>query len=834
MAQAFQFAQFGGVDSRSNPLALAFGRALRMRNWMPREDGHLSLRYGYAPITMSAVTVAPIHSLFHYRQLDGTKYLVFAQGTTVKKINLSTNAVTSPTVKGSAIASSSDWSGVFVNNRLQFSNGTDSKWTDGTNLRDTGLRSLTDAEVANVIVYEGVRESSSAERTATVVTPNAGGSYAATSKGGILVYVAYFDTVLNERGPATNYSGTGRYNVTANQQLDLSVLPNLSAVNANWVKLLAQSADGGYLAYFCTETSAAITNITRASTTATVTATAHGLSAGDVVVIAGNTEDAYNEVWCVATAADADHVTFTLPTASGATGTGGTIKRIVKVANAATTGTIENGTVDTSVQANEDRGIPAALVSTTSPGFQFYASIYNRTGGAHVGNQTLIGRRLAPTNRCNVRMSGLPDLSGFDTEWELLLGRTVDGGAVPQPIADLAVNWKSIANGVTTALITEPSVDPNREMPTRNGVPPAFQIMWRTDDYVWGVPLNSATIYHSGSLVDDRAGTYTGRPEQSWAPNDIETFPSGEAITCGVQYGGQSWVFTHNDFSVFLVVGGIAQGWDPSGPWNVGCAGKRAFTSGIKNRPYWVTGDKQIASMDSDGPTIVSDEYEKALLSQIGDAYLSQVELAYEHIAEKGIDRLIVNAKDSTGTPIQIYHDFKIRDARSPEGQGYDGIFQDALASSFIVTEVRDSIDRAKVFAGATNGRIYELSGAYIDNGVEFTADAAFLVNAGPNRPALKYIEWWGDENSIWNFSNDLNTGIDDLPVIKMTTIDADDAHYSAEIGQEVEHGVLRIRLTSHSADGDLSLNALPHIPLETYGRIYMVAPGIGDARGAR
>lgn len=42
--------KFGGVDSRSNPLILPPDRTLRCLNWVPTEDGHLQLRYGYTEI----------------------------------------------------------------------------------------------------------------------------------------------------------------------------------------------------------------------------------------------------------------------------------------------------------------------------------------------------------------------------------------------------------------------------------------------------------------------------------------------------------------------------------------------------------------------------------------------------------------------------------------------------------------------------------------------------------------------------------------------------------------------------------------------------------------
>jgi hypothetical protein len=45
-------------------------------------------------------------------------------------------------------------------------------------------------------------------------------------------------------------------------------------------------------------------------------------------------------------------------------------------------------------------------------------------------------------------------------------------------------------------------------------------------------------------------------------------------------------------------------------------------------------------------------------------------------------------------------------------------------------------------------------------------------------------------------------------------------------------HAYLLLQLTSHPADGSVGLNSPPHIPLETYGRVWLVSPLAGVSRG--
>lgn len=58
-------------------------------------------------------------------------------------------------------------------------------------------------------------------------------------------------------------------------------------------------------------------------------------------------------------------------------------------------------------------------------------------------------------------------------------------------------------------------------------------------------------------------------------------------------------------------------------------------------------------------------------------------------------------------------------------------------------------------------------------------------------------------------------------------------SHYHVRIPEpEAVHVLLWMRLKSHSADGNLDLNDPPHLPLESYGRCYLVAPLLGTTRG--
>ena len=219
MAELKPFEQIdsGGVDSRSNPINMPRNRALRCLNWCPKQAGFWELRWGYTTVTMSTVTASAIHSIFPYRTWDGNKYVLFMQGTTLNILNTGTGAVTTPTVRGAAVASSAKGAGFFANNHFQYGNGTDQKFFDGTTWRDSGLPTLTLGQIGNITVTEGVRELTTAEASTITLTAAGGGSFPADTLTGHLIYVALFDTSTNEVGPATIYAGSGRIKLTLNE-----------------------------------------------------------------------------------------------------------------------------------------------------------------------------------------------------------------------------------------------------------------------------------------------------------------------------------------------------------------------------------------------------------------------------------------------------------------------------------------------------------------------------------------------------------------------------------------------------------------------------------------
>lgn len=845
----FEQIDAGGVDSRSNPVNLPRNRALRCNNWAPKQAGFWELRWGYDTVSMSTVsTASAIHSIFPYRTWAGGKFVLFMQGTQLKTLNAATGVVTSPVVLGAAMASSAKGAGYFANNRFQYGNGTDQKWFDGTTWRDNGLPAFTFTQALTVTITEGVRELTPAQATAITLTAAAGGTFPADILTGRLIYVVLFDTTTNEIGPATISVGTGRVVVTLNQKITVAVMPNLAAVNANWVKLIAGTIDGGNLAFFFTNTVNNIQTAAAPGTTLTVTTTAaHGLATGDVVEITST--NFYDGIYAV-TVTGATTFTCLLPASGGGLiVTTGRLGRIVKAANATTTVDVLGPSLAPAIyQANQDRGLPASTIGSVTAGYQFFASIYNPNGGGHVGNRFQIGgRALQTAYRSNWHINGLPDMSIVDPAGEqtVLIGRTGDGALVPYVVADNDLNWLFVANGKTSVNVTDAAIDGNHEMPTRNGIIPAETNMFcLAGDFCYAADTGSATLRRSGSLADDRAGLFTGRPEQSWAPNDIDTFPTGEATTGLFEIDQEVLMGTLNDTALSVNLAGIQQ-W--VGPWPIGIAGRRAGTKCGAYGFFWVTGDKQLATFEQGVPVIASEEYQAAELKQIGDAFLSTVECVYYRNADKNKDELRIEAQKEDGTPYTIIHDFKLRDGGAPVslyGQGYSAKFEGPLGIAFTSALIRDGNGALQVYAGDSLGQLYKLYTGANDAGTEYDADLILLVNGGPTRPDVPSIDFYGDsaiEITVGrNFQTSLAAG---------STYGFDPPNADANVAQavpgaeqdfrfrvfftppEIQRWYVRFQLTSHSADGNLELNDPPHVPLEDYGRLYELVPAYGDER---
>lgn len=472
--------------------------------------------------------------------------------------------------------------------------------------------------------------------------------------------------------------------------------------------------------------------MTGMGTTVTMTSVAHGLTTGDVIVLydAVGIAPWHSSGPFTVTVFDSATLLFQSRDAALYDGlTNITFFKLQTIANGATTFTIDPNVLATgqgkSFNARGDNllpymnidataGIAASAIGGAQPGYQFYASIIN-TVTQHVGNRALIGNRIPNTSTSLFQIDNLPDLSTVDSEWAILIGRTSDGAELPYALLDTAGNWIVVPNGQTSASITQRNIDGNAELPSRNWPPPGtldynaqlaalpggaaknppitgtFKLAWVESDHCCGVLAHSPTIYRSGSAQDMREGQFVGLPEQSWAPNDIETFPTGQPIVAAHGYEGESWVMSRQDSGVLLELSGETQ-WQ--GPWNIGAAGQYAWTRGWQNLPYWVTGKKQLATISlggstggggataKAGPVPISSEYEAALLAKIGDQYLGEVEVCYIRHPHKLVDVLRIKCRDKDGCPFVVIHDFNLRDERSPYGQAYEERFIGTLTGN--------------------------------------------------------------------------------------------------------------------------------------------------------
>jgi hypothetical protein len=468
-------------------------------------------------------------------------------------------------------------------------------------------------------------------------------------------------------------------------------------------------------------------------------------------------------------------------------------------------------------------------------------------------------------------MSSVP----FDSEWKLLLGRTGDGGEVPYAIIDANGNWVfydpntdiSPTTGIPTKNINSGNIDGNSELPTLNYIPPPFACFWREGDRQCGAIANYSAdgvtpvslqpfVYRSASEVDDTTGIFVGDPAQAWNPAQIETFPTAQAILGGFGFMQESWVFSTSDMGQLSELSGEVA-WN--GPYNFGIAGPYAFDGGWQSLPFWVSHDKQLCTIlpDANGPMSISTEYEAALLARIGDDVydaagnlteprLAATEVTYFLDPLRLVEELRIHCVDDTGTPFLIIHDFTLRDDSSPYGQGYEADFNGELGTQFTQQRIRDALGHSRMWAGAQNSAFYQFYSGGDDNGTLFVADAISLRYVSGDRTATKTLEWYGDDTIVWYIYDGMadvdgsspNTWVKLSDEMRPFPGDARNDHYMADVQRpEMLHCFLWAQLASHVADAvdpanPMALNSPPHMPLETYGRLYFTAPVMGDTRG--
>jgi hypothetical protein len=221
-----------------------------------------------------------------------------------------------------------------------------------------------------------------------------------------------------------------------------------------------------------------------------------------------------------------------------------------------------------------------------------------------------------------------------------------------------------------------------------------------------------------------------------------------------------------------------------------------------------------------------------------------ETELVYFRDPLRLIDALRIKCVDANGDPFVVIHDFNLRGGDSPFGQGYEEDYESTLATDFTSIRILDNIGHARMWAGAFDARFYQLYTGGDDNGTNFTADAISLRYVGGERTAMKTLEWYGDENIQW-YTNDSLDAIEDpsgwvdfSDQSRPFPGDEGNAHYQTDMNRpEVLHLFLWAQLVSHpedapDPDNPMAFSVPPHMPLETYGRLYLVAPLIGDTRG--
>jgi hypothetical protein len=820
--------------------------------------------------------------------------VIFWQNTTPYVLDQTTHVITSPTVKGAAIASNARFSYFYANGHLHAFNGTDAKWFDGTYWRDIGLPTLTPAQAAAITFLPGLEAITPAQAAAVTLAAASGGSWPFTAQ--VNVWLAFFDLATNTLAASATSLGTGPVSLAPGQKIALSGLPSSSVSTA--VALLAfqnlPPLVGPAGAVFCSRGNLTATAASALGSVVTLTIVGHGLTTGAVITFdnSGPTEPLLGPY--AITVVNSNQISFVAHSAADAAIFGNiansnNVVVMLTVPNGTTTASISSATAFNGLQgitfnangqnlfpfANDTTqisGLPASSIGGPQPGYQFYACIYNLVTG-HVGNRTPIGFRLLNTATiASLIFSGCPIFA--DSEWVLLLGRTSDGAEIPYTVVDQNANWQYVPNGQATFTLFPVNIDGNSELPSRNYPPPGTldynyqlsllpggaaqnppvsgtcQIAWLESDHCCGALVGSPTIYRSGSALDDREGVFVGLPEQSWDPADIETFPTNNLLLGGHGYQGESWCFTNEDCAILMELAGETS-WQ--GPYNVGIAGQHAWTRGWQNLPFWITGEKQLATISlggyqqlaglmnqaAAGPILISAEYEAALLANIGDNYLSQTEISYIRKPLEMVEVLRIKCFDSNGTPFTVIHDFNLRDDRSPYGQAYEEIFVGPLASSFTQATIRDQNNKPQVLAGGADGKLYKLYSGSNDFGSEFTAQALRLIYVGPQRTAVKFLEWYGDRNAQWFMTKKLNSAFN---VLQMDNLCQEsplevqgqegDSHWSVEIPKpEMVHVYLLLQLKSHSADGSAILSNPPHMPVETYGRIWLVAPQLGASR---
>jgi hypothetical protein len=841
---------FGGVDSRSNPLNMPQDRSLLCSNWVPNIGGWLELRRGYTELATTGATIgAYIHSIAPYTMWTNVKYLLLGAGANVYSLALATGVIT----EIGTLNTSNPWNWFPSAGQINIGDGANVWFFDGTTLRLSGIRSMTTAEANNVSVSIGTDTPS---LSGTTVVFASGGDWLSNDVTGEIVYGAVWDPLAGAISPLVAINTTPILGV-AGQRLNASSLPLLSGSKL-WV--LACTADGGtapsYISARGTSSPTALpfTSFSVSGQVVTVVSTGHGMTDGYPIAVIYQTgtqvawyggvfrvDPVFANVGPVAIAViDANHYSFQVPAGTTVPGYSSTL-----ITYAIMTGGTIVSNLPVLAANYQQTGLPPSTVGGAQPGYQLYACIWDPVT-QHAGNRMAIGARLAPSDPSTINVASLPNLNSENPEWQILLGYTIDGGEVPYLLLDSGGNWLSVPSGVTSWVIGgNYTQDQTSEMPYRNGIPPAMNKFCIIGDQALGCTGQDAYVYVSASAASPLNPEVVGQPNESWSPDDVVTFPTREVPTCIQEYNQSAMVFSLNYSAPLVNTSGV---WDWGQGFPCGCAGQRAFVKTIHG-PFWVTGQKQLATINTNwgagyalatGPIVVSSEYERALLAMIGDQYLGEVEVAAYIDVAKQKDEIIIKALDVNGVPFEIVHDFNLKDDKAQFGQAYFRQYGSILAEDYTLANGFDVNGLQRVYAGGSDGNVYQEESGYNDNGDEFEATYLGLVNLGGEKPSLTDIQIWGDhtiiDTPVLQLNNTLDATGDWVPLLPAQ--DRGDGTHDFKFHNRVKSGesnffYVQIQLTSHSVDAPTTeLSTPPHFPVEDYGKIYLARILFGTSRG--
>ena len=466
------------------------------------------------------------------------------------------------------------------------------------------------------------------------------------------------------------------------------------------------------------------------------------------------------------------------------------------------------------------------------------------------------------TNNSNsgqsVVVTGLPDLSSVNPEWVKIIGRTGDGGDIPYALMNTNTgDWVTIPNSETLATLTVGDVDFTSELPYANGLPPLMHKVATALGRVYGIDDTNPTLIDYSESASDIYGSenFVGVPAQSWNPLNQIPNPTGEANKCIQSVDNEIWAFSRNFLNIITEIGLYSPDGNPS-PYirktvPGGCPGQRAFCQ-RNNSPYWLNSYKQLMTRGEDVPVSVSQQYEAGLLAKLIDSYLDSVEVIYHCDPLRFIDRIYITgaaydpSRTSPQSPYYIatfVHDF----AMGGIGYEYDyyalfpSMYVRDATSSYSFRDINQKIHLLFLDTSSSNAPIYQMEeGALDDGGATISSDMISIVRLGAQEPKLAGLDISGDDTLVVTHSQNLLLdlpGLNSLTPDSSTSLDEGDhqcGRFRVDIDEGAEYMVIRLQLKSHPADAPangLDLNYPPHVPLELYGRVYVLRSEVGATR---